>query len=175
MTRHWRPFPVAVLAAVALTAGCTDTPQDTIGEKIKFAGRDDGDASVMGRFNSASGDFEEAVQAFGTSPTATLAALELADDRLRELRRAYDKWSILVDDVIDASIEGTPRAELRAWRDAAGDWIEAQEAITAAMVACDHALACLERAQSRHTPVVVAATTRAQEAKRRFVAAVPDE
>lgn len=129
----------------------------------------------MPRFSEATTDFEEAIAAFNTSPIDTPEALEFAEDRLRELRRAFDRWSPIVDEVVDRDVQGTPSVELLAWRDAAGEWITAQEAITEAMLECDYTRACLERTQARHTPGVMAATQRAQEAKRRFVAAVPDE
>lgn len=168
------PITVAVLAMLTFAVGCS-TPQDEIGGKIKFGTRDDSGSSLMGNFSQASAEFETAVQRFNASPTDGSDALTIAERRLRELRDAFDAWSPVVDEILDADIKGTPKPELRAWRDAAEEWIEAQEAITAAMVACDYELTCLERAQARQTPAVVAATMEAQEAKRRFVAAVPDE
>lgn len=169
-----RPLIAVAIVATLAAAACT-SPQEEIGDRVVDAVRDGGDSPVMPRFTAASADFEQAVQSFNNSPIDTPAALKLADERLRELRRAFDEWSLLVDEVTNADIKGTPKAELRAWRDAAEEWIAAQEAITRAMLACDYEVACIGTAQARHTPVVVAATARAQEAKRRFVAAVPDE
>lgn len=164
----WRAI-VLVALAILLTA-CTESPQEAVGERAIDAL--EGDEPVMPRFQEASVRFEEAMAAFNKSPTRGRDALDLAEQRLEELRAAFDAWSPLVDEVIRRRVRGTPIAELQAWRDAAEDWIEAQERIIFAVVDCGGDAACTERAQERHTPGVVTATLEGQEAKREFIAAV---
>lgn len=159
-----------LVVSLVLLVGCS-TPHEVLGKNV-VAGKSD-NQQTLDEFYATSATFESKVSAFSSGSTTggAEAVLRNSDTSLKALESAYAAWNPLVTAVLKINPDGLPKDELVSYRAAMSEWIAAQRTITDAMLRCGSDQRCMTTEQTKNTPRVIAATTKAQQAKAAFAAA----